>query len=288
MAVGFKNVRELVDSEYVLGNKSFFTFRKVPSQTTALGIWTDLSMAPGNPLPQYYAASPLIAKELSKSEDGGLNHGGNVSPLKKVIRKLLIMTQTAAAVPCNLILCDYLLFYPFIDEGTTDSQTLDNTATLPRYVDGEGTQVMAIAVAPHVGGQSFFFNYTNSQGVSNRTSKTVVINTTNTNGTIITTSTNTLNCNGPFIPLQDGDTGVRSIESVTMLGVDIGLFTLVLVKPLATLTIRGIDAPVEVDYFKDFASLPEIQDDAYLNFIASPGGNMSGAAIQGYIETSWL
>ena len=94
---------------------------------------------------------------------------------------------------------------------------------------------------------------------------------------------------GPFLPLQQGDSGVRSVESVTIGGVgDVGLFALVLVKPLASISLRGIDAPTEIDYLTDMAfSLPVIEDDAYLNFLALPNGTLSGAPIIGVIETTW-
>ena len=82
--------------------------------------------------------------------------------------------------------------------------------------------------------------------------------------------------------------GVRSVQSVTIGGIgDVGLFALVLVKPLATFALRGIDAATEVDYLTDFSALPEIVDDAYLNFIALPSGTLSGAPIHGLIETLW-
>ena len=52
--------------------------------------------------------------------------------------------------------------------------------------------------------------------------------------------------------------------------------------------LRGIDAPTEVDFFADCGgSMPEIEDDAYLNFIALPVGNLSGADIHGVIETTF-
>jgi hypothetical protein len=35
------------------------------------------------------------------------------------------------------------------------------------------------------------------------------------------------------------------------------------------------------------ASMPEIKDDAYLNFVAMPNGTLSGAPIHGVIETTW-
>ena len=94
--------------------------------------------------------------------------------------------------------------------------------------------------------------------------------------------------NGPFLALQRGDTGVRSVESVTIGGVgDVGLFALVLVKPLATFSLRGIDAATEIDFLTDMNSMPEIKDDAYLNFVSLPIGSLSGAPIHVIIETTW-
>jgi hypothetical protein len=179
------------------------------------------------------------------------------------------------------------MYYPFIDEGSTDEQALDNTSTLPRYTDGDGVQVMAVSVAGRTGGQSFFINYTNSDGVSGRISQTVIQNSVSVNGSIVTSDRASANARGPFIPLQEGDTGVRSIESVTMLGADVGLFSLVLVKPLAQLSLRGIDAPVEVNYFTDFGQLPRIEDDAYLNFICCPSGSLAATALHGDISVVW-
>lgn len=284
---GFDSIKSLVDTEVSIGAVKFTSWRKAPNQTTSSGAWFDLSLTPGFPNPQYYAASPLVAVSLSRSGQGGLDHGNPVAPKVKVLRKCLAMTQTAAAVPLNMILCDYLMFYPFIDESITDPQILTTNIDLPRYPTGEGVGIMAIAVAAQLGNQTFSVNYTNSQGVPNRTSQTVKMWTQGVTGTVVTTANNVLQCNGPFIPLQDGDTGVRSIESVTMDGSDIGLFSLVLVKQLARLSIRGIDAPVEVDYLKDFSNAPIIEDDAYLNFICLTPGNISGAQINGFMEVSW-
>lgn len=282
---GFRNVRELVDA-HEDGASKFTTWRKQPTQTTASGIWFDLSMSPGNPNPQYYAASPGVSVAMSQSSDGGIFHGGNVSPANKYLRRMMAMTVTATAVPMPMILCDYLLYYPFIDESATDEQLLTNSTTLPRATDGVGVQMMAVVVAGQTGGQSFQVNYTNSAGVAGRISQTVTMNAQAVNGTIVTSSST--NSGGPFIGLQNGDSGVRSVESVTMNGIDVGLFTLVLVKPLAQMSIRGIDAPVEVDYLIDFSQLPRVEDNAYLNFICHPGGTLSGAPIHGHAEFVWL
>ena len=284
--MGFSSVQALADAE-LAGQTWYSTWRKSPSQVSTIGVWFDLSMSPGNPVPQYYAASPLVGVPMSYSDEQGLNHGRNVSPLTKHLKRVTVMTSTATALPMPMILCDYLFYYPFIDEGTTDAQSLDNTQTLTRYTDGEGVQVMAVSVAGRTGGQTFQFSYTNSDGVAGRTSQTVRENAVSVNGSIVTSDRANANARGPFIPLQDGDTGVRSIESVTMNGADVGLFALVLVKPLAQLSLRGIDAPVEVDYLLDFGQLPRIVDDAYLNFLACPAGSLAATALHGDLTVVW-
>lgn len=281
------NVKEILTA-YDAGKYLIRSWRKVPSQATASGIWFDLSMSPGNPPPQYYAAAPLAATVLARSSDGGLDHGPNVSTstVTKYLRKFMAMTQTATAVPLPIYLLDYLLYYSFItmDAGTQD---LTNTNVLTRYTDGAGVRVMAIEVASQVGGSQFRFTYTNSAGVAGRVSQTVTCNTQVVNGTVITSAPTTLGCAGPFIPLADGDTGVRSIEQVEFLTGDVGLIALVLVKPLASASIYDITAPVEVDYLINQNQMPIIKDDAYLNMIVHPSGTLASAPIQGLIETMW-
>jgi hypothetical protein len=284
---GFANVKALADAENN-GQGTYATWRKSPSQVSTAGVWFDLSMSPGNPAPQYYAASPMVARTLTQSADGGLFHGGAVSPSTKHLKRVTALTGTATALPMPMILCDYLLFYPFVDEGSTDDQPTDNTQALTRYTSGSGVQVMAVSVAGRTGGQTFRFTYTNSAGVSGRVSQTVIQNTAAANGNIVTSQTANAAAAGPFIPLQSGDSGVRSIQSVQMIsGPDVGLFSLVLVKPLAQMSIRGIDAPVEVNYFTDFGQLPVIADDAYLNFLALPQGSLAATAIHGDLTTVW-
>jgi hypothetical protein len=246
-------------------------------------------MSPGNPVPQYYAAAPLVSVALSQSTDGGLFHGGNIAPKSKHLARFMAMTPASATpLPMPMILLDYLLFYPFIDEGTTDPQALTNSVPLPRYSTGAGVQMMAVSVAGRTGLQTFRVTYTNSAGVAGRLSAIVTQNNNSVNGSIVTSHPTLAGAFGPFIPLQAGDTGVQSIDSVQMIsGVDVGLFTLVLVKPLAQASIRGIDAPVEVNYFTDLGQLPIIVDNAYLNLICCPQGTLLSSPIHGDITTVW-
>ncbi len=289
--MGFANLKRLSDAE-TEGRYLYASYRKQPTQTTASNIWFDLSMSPGNPAPNYYIGVPGVFTPLKQSTDGGIRHGGNVNTLgyKKYIRKFSIQTATAAAALTSFKLMDYIGFYGFIDESVLDEQFLDNTTPLPRYMDGAGVQMMAVIVAAHgVTLTPFTVKYTNQDGVSGRVTATALMSSQTVNGTILTSGASTFwPDGGPFLTLQSGDTGVRSVESVTIGGAgDVGLFALVLVKPLATIGLFETTAASEKDFYLDGASLPEIKDDAYLNLLSLPTGTLSGAPLIGIMETTW-
>jgi hypothetical protein len=250
-----------------------------------------MSMSPGNPVPNYYAASPLVSTALAQSTDGGISHGGNVAQLgyKKFVKTMMVLNASANAVPNYVMMLDYLLYYPFVDMSVTDPQPLVNTVTLPRYTSGVGVQIMAVQVAAQsgAGNPQFFCTYTNSDGVSGRTTRTVACNTTVITGAIITSASATNSSVGPFLPLQSGDKGVKSIQSVTFLTADIGLIALVLVATIENITLRTIDAPAERVPVVDFFDFPQIQDDAYLNMICCPNASLAGTPFHGSLQTVW-
>jgi hypothetical protein len=287
---GFRNAREMADAQDS-GQYLSRSWRKAATQGTGSGIWFDLSMSPGNPVPNYYIGPAGAFTPLKRSTDGGLDHGPSVGQLekKKYLRKLMAISTTATAAPLTMLLMDYIGFYGFIDESVTDEQMLDNTLSPTRYMDGRGVQLMPIVVAGQSGGQPFTVKYTNQDGVPGRVTNSVIMSTQAVNGTVLHSRESGTGSGGPFLRLQSGDSGVQSVQSVTIGGAgDVGLFALVMVKPLATLDIRGIDAPTEIDYMTDCGcSIPEIQDDAYLNFTVLPVGTLAGAPIFGLIETTF-
>jgi hypothetical protein len=270
------------------GQNHYSSWRKNITIPTPAGFWYDLSMATGNPGPQYYAAAPLIATQLKRSTDGGINHGCSVTPRNKYLNRFLMMGNFSANTGGAYILLDYLLFYPFIDEGTNDEQFMDNSVTIPRYTDGKGVQIMAVSVAPAaISGATFFINYTNSDGVSGRISRTHTLNTTAVSNGLIVSGDNTAATSlMPFIGLQGGDSGVRSIESITFPAItDVGLLALVLVKPLMTGAIFEPTAPAETTPLSQQNNLIQIKDDAYIQFIMTGQASLNGVILQGEIET---
>lgn len=279
-------IRDVVNSE-LEGRTRNYIWRKTPSQTTVIGLWFDTSMSPGMPPPQYYIGSIGTATQLKQSTDGGLYHGHSVSPSEKYLRRITTQANAVAALPMNVLLCDYLLFYPFIDEGTVDEQFLVNNNTLPRYIDGKGVQIMAIMTNAGAGGQQFFVNYTNSEGVSGRISQTVTMNTSTAVGTVVSSNRVANGSSDPFIGLQNGDVGVRSIESITMLGSDTGLFSLVLVKPLVQTCFREIQVAYEKDFLIPTSNIVKIEDDAFLGFLCLPLGSLAATVLRGDLKVIW-
>jgi hypothetical protein len=125
-------------------------------------------------------------------------------------------------------------------------------------------------------------------------SKTVTQNAAAFIGAITNSDRAVDNSAGWFIGLADGDSGVRAVESVTMNGADTGLFTIILVKPIAQINIRenqntqAITAPsVEKDYLIPTTDIPRIYDDAFLNMIVLPQASLSNTVIQGFTKVIW-
>lgn len=278
----FNNVRDYVDAPgYELG-----VFRKVPSQATTAGNWCDLSMAAGTPVPNYYASSPLVAATLE--QERGIWHGGNTGPgQQKVLRNFGLMSPTANAIPGSYWLLDYLLYYPFIDlDAAGEEQVMDNTVSLPRYSTGAGVKAFMVNVAPTLGGGSFQFTYRNQDGVL----KTSPVHFCSAATNIATFTATVQNASGfgPWLQLAQGDTGIRSIETVTMLQANGGLGAIVLAHPIRPILLRDIGAPREVESLRDRPTAPTIYDGAYLNVIGNtPTGSIATGTLVGFIETIW-
>lgn len=287
--MAIRSVKDVVDSE-LSGRLRTTEFVKNVNQVTTQGLWYDVTGSAGNPrAKQWFDATPLTAQQVKQSTDGGIYHGSDVSGNghAKYLRSLRMSCSTGTPLPASMILCDYLLYYPTIEDGITDPQEMNNTLTLPRYATGAGVQMMAVTISARTGGQSFSVNYTNQSGTAGRVTPDVVQNTAAAPGTVTTSALTTQTGGHPFIPLQDNDTGVRSVQSVTMLGPDTGFFALVLVQPLAYTMVRGIDAVYEKDFLLFANEMPRVYDDAYLSLLIQPNGSASGAATRGGAKFIW-
>lgn len=280
---GFANYSEYVDA-HTNGNTSFCSFRKVPSQATVANWWVDLSMAAGNPPPNYYASAPLVAATL----DGfrGIFHGDSKAPKQQYLSRMSLQTPTAGLVGQYRLL-DYLLFYPFIDGDEADPQVMDNSVTLPRSADGAGVQAMFVCVAPTTGGGRFTFDYINQDGVQ-KTSPTHFYTPTASGISSLLTSQPAGNAGyGPFLRLASGDSGIRSIVSVSNLVLNGGLGTIVLVKPIADLAIAEINTPAEFTFGNIRTPGGIVYDGAYLGLVMSCAATVAAGTLTGFGQFVW-
>lgn len=242
----------------------------LPNQTTA-GYFTDASMSAGTPKYNAYAGSALTATQMVGAGNTGIFCGAHESgKTKRLVRWNAYFGQVPAAA--NLL--DYLMFYPLVDGDDTDVQVMDNSVSLPRYASGEGVRAMLVSFAPMTAAAVVTVSYTNSDGVSGRTSSGAVVPAAlggivvsaavPANGVPVATS----NVCTPFLPLASGDKGMRSIESIQLSSAAGGFMTLVLVKPLARLTVLETGVMAEKMFGVDTTVFPEILSGAYLNIVA--------------------
>lgn len=253
-----------------------FTSRKVPLNTSVAGRWVDLSMGGGSPPANYYAAAPLVAATLDPFR--GIYHGDDKAPASKFLAEMSLCTPTAGLVG-RYILCDYLLFYPFVDLEDADEQIMDNTVTLPRYEDGDGVMAMMVAVALTTGGGSFTFDYIDNNDQA-RTSPVIFTDTTAVNNASIATSgPGTVAGLGPFMRLTGDSKGVKQITAYRNITPTGGLAALVLVKTVAELAIREVNSPSEYVWGGPGTNPPRIVDGAFHGFIMNCAATVAAGTL---------
>lgn len=257
--------------------------RKVPSQASSAGQWVDLSMASGNPVPNFYASDPLVGARLASER--GIFFGDDVAPARRFLKELVLCTPTAGLVGAYELL-DFLMYYPFVDLDTTDQQVLETPLPLARYVDGDGVRLMMVAQTPQLGGGSLSYEYINQDGIA-RVSPVFSCNTTaDSIATVVTSQQGAVPGGQMYAPLADGDTGIRAL-TVNGLAPNGGLVSAVLVRPIASAAIREINVPEERVYVTERPRAPIVLDGAYLNLVLNCAGTVAAGQLAGRATFVW-
>lgn len=237
-------------------------YKPTVAAAQAAGNWVDASVSGGIPVYNAYAGAPLEATPLVGGGNRGINTGPFAGP-KRLLTNLL-QTRTAVAPACGLLL-DYLMFYPLVDLDSTDEQTMTQAATLPRYASGEGVRIMPVFTLGSTAPTDCTVAYTNSAGAPK--SITFSLTPGSSPGSIGATSGTSAatTANNPFVPLAEGDTGVRSIQGVTLSTAVGGFCCFVLVKPLTSIVVPEQNTCSEDTRGMGRAAV-QILPGAYLNF----------------------
>lgn len=220
------------------------------------------------------APTPGIGGETLDSTDAGCIEYYNPSSGNSYLHSLNIesVLLNSGASGCFLLLCDRLWHNSGITVTTTTAQTV-NSVTWPARdhngsTNGAGVLV-GLEISTTVGGAAPITNttveYTNSAGDTGRVGSFVSI----VNGSQAT--------NFYVMTLASGDTGVRSIQSIT-LGTSYvsGALHLVAFRPIAMVPANFQIMSPNQNSASDYVQLglPRIYDDSHLfGLVLGPGGN---------------
>lgn len=300
---GFVGIRDWCDAPDK-GRYHLTTFRKqVASAATVANDFIDYTYFAGNPPANFYASAPLEAAYVESIR--GLHVPPMTGDQKQFVKSIMVMSAAATATSTSnqnqrLMLCDYLMYYPFIDtDAVGEQQDMVQSAALSRYTDGVGVQIMCVgqSAASTVG--TFTVSYTNQDGVPGRVSQTTYTKAISGGGVLVSSTTSAAAGSQPFVQLQAGDTGVRSIESVTMSAAGGGLMALVLVKPLMHFystqecrrtTATTFDSFGAASHFESVIHRQpvEIKNGAVLGIVGlGNAGSLASSILTGVLETHW-
>lgn len=296
---GFAGVCEWAGA-HERGSRHITTFRKqVASAATLANDFIDYTYFSGNPAANFYASAPLEAAHVEANRGIHLPDIGASQWLKD----FCVMSAAAGATSTTnqnqrLLLADYLLYYPFVDtDAVGEQQDMVQAVTLPaRY---PAAQIMCVAQSAASAVGTFTLGYTNQDGVSGRTTQATFTKAVSGGGVLVTSQTSAVAGSLPFVGLQAGDSGVRSVESCTFTAAGGGLMAIVLVQPLqhtlATQESRrttsgNLESYGAATHLEAFIHMrpTEIKPGAVLGIVGlGNAGSLASSILTGVLTTQW-
>ncbi|MBX9580466.1 MAG: hypothetical protein K2X87_09175 [Gemmataceae bacterium] len=220
------------------------------ANSTVAGRWTSLWQY--NKHPGGQGAVPTSAAVPVNDTNGALfqtDPGGGRE-------KWLLGMASTATQPGQLLLYDRLLHNGGLSGSVTTAQTVGGTLT--RNTGGAGNQIwLEINAFLGTTGTTVTASYTNQSGTSGRTTKAAVIG-----------GTGWRESERMFpLALQDGDTGVQAVASVTLAATTAatGNFGVVVVRPLLLVNISGTASGGQRDCVAGLPQIPRVDTDACLS-----------------------
>lgn len=248
-----------------------YPFKALLPTPIGAGRYIDMSQATGVPKFNAYVGDALTATQMTGSGNNGIYPGNFITGSTKHLARWQAQLL-GAVVPANLMLLDYLMFYPLIDGDSVDEQVMDNPVTLPRYSYGQVMLVCTVAGALNGSGTML---YRNQNGVQKSVNFNVLTPGQYTISTVVALTATDVT---PFIPLAPGDIGVTAIDSITFTSAPGGFFTAVIVNVIEDLCIPEATYVTEKQFPMQAGLCPEIKPGAYLNTICK----MQAVAQVGY------
>ena len=278
------------------GRSNRYDFNEVTGAAAyTAGRWYEFASLGGSPAATTFPGTALTWKTCDEATgDGttifGMPHGGNVSTFTKHGLNLAAWATAATGVPGTLLLVDLQGYYPGIDMNVATAQTLLGSPSL-RYTNGAGLRAFLCARATTgATAHNIALSYTNQAGTAGRALPVTVAATSSAIVPHILHSGTAANNYGPFLPMASGDTGIQSVQSVTLSAASGTASTaaLCLAKPLAQITLAVNGLMSEKDLLNQIPSLPVIKDGACLVWLYGAGAaTAASTSFAGSLETAW-
>jgi len=292
--MGFSSMDDLI-SEITAGKFNRADWNKITGAAAyTSGRWYDLSSLAGTPVANSFAGTSLTWTACNESTGNGtdifgIRHGGNVTPDGKHLLNAMANTAVATGVPSQLMLVDMCGYWPGINMNLATAQTLSGTPSL-RYTNGEGVRAfLTIRTSSGATAHNLSMSYTDQAGNTGNALPVTVSCTASAITPHITHSGTAANNYGPFLPLANGDFGIRNVASVTLSAASgAGTAALVLAKPIMTIPLMAASIASERDFVNSLPSLPEIKDGACLTWLYFSGAaTVANSNFYGSLEMGW-
>lgn len=248
------------------------------SQTSVASAWHSIIRS-GTKFPANTFAPANIpgGTATNRATTGSLSVGLS-NPTGTDVKYLITVGFTSTSTLNMLMLADILVAAANINSNSNTSQTVDTTA-LTRYTGtGAAGNLLTFEVTTALGAtaSNLTVTYTNESGTNTRSTGAQAMTTSAITGRLQPTTL------GPWTPLQTGDYGVRSVESVIFsAAMGAGVLNLYIYRPLHFLPGIGSNLYVERDSTVQIDGLTELvkgtdSELGFLTFFVLPNGTSTG------------
>lgn len=254
----------------------FFT----ASQTSVATQWHSLFRSATQFPAGTFAPAAIPGGTAPNRETTGALSKGLINPTGGDQKYLLTVGFSSTATLNMMLFVDILVAASAISANVNTAQTVNSTA-LTRYTGAASAgNLLTLEVTTALGATASNVtvnSYTNSAGTAARSNAATAMTTSSIVGRLQPTAL------GPFLPLQAGDIGVRSVEQVTFsAAMGAGVCNLYLYRPLHFLPGVGANVYVERDSTVQIDGLTELlvgsdSELGMLGFFALPNGTTTGA-----------
>ncbi len=277
---GFTSYDQIVNALTVSGYGRRNTFQQTLPSTTVANIphsmWaaTGIPTAGGNT-----SAGKANGRVLTKATAGA--HPFSNAPASRTQHLTGMGAFTLTSTTGTLLLADRIADCNIAANEATGSFTGTGLVATSRLAattsPGDGCQIwLEVTTALGAGATSFTFTYTNQLGTGSKTTPSISLVASAIVGRSATA--------GLWVPLASGDTGVRSIESLTLTGGTTGNLNVCLVRPLLYLPLPSAGIISDRDCVMEMPGLDRLYDDSCL-FLIVTTTSAATASVAGEVRT---